>query len=102
MAPGSEGVLCAFCRQPARSGKWEIVLMLSHTCPAYLPPPWCTDATLPLMLDAVAGFVVKRIRARHVNAVAKPRDVAAILRAYTTLRHKCVVWAGGGGTWPPS
>ena len=46
------------------------------------------------MLDAVAGFIVKRIRARHVIAVAKPRDVAAILRAYTTLKHK---WGGAGG-----
>ena len=62
--------------------------------PPFLPPFICTDATLPLMLDAVAGFIVKRIRARHVNAVAKPRDVAAILRAYTTLKHK---WGGAGG-----
>ena len=47
-----------------------------------------TDANVPLMLDAAAGYIVKRIRARQVNAVSKPGDVAAVLRAFVRLKHK--------------
>ncbi len=43
------------------------------------------------MLDAVAGYVTKRIRARHVAAVCQPADVAAILNAYAHLQHNTVV-----------
>jgi hypothetical protein len=40
------------------------------------------------MLDAVAGYVIKRIRAKHVNAVSRPSDALAILQAYARLKHK--------------
>lgn len=42
------------------------------------------------MLDAVAGFVVRRVRARHLNAVSRPEDLAALLRAYAALSHNSV------------
>lgn len=42
------------------------------------------------MLDALAGFVVKRIAARHLHAVARPRDILRLLRAYARLQHRSV------------
>lgn len=42
------------------------------------------------MLDALAGFVVKRITARHLHAVARPRDILRMLRAYAKLQHRSV------------
>lgn len=43
------------------------------------------------MLDAVAGFVVRRSTAGHLNAVSKPEDVAQLLQAYAALGHNTVV-----------
>lgn len=43
------------------------------------------------MLDAVAGFVVRRSTAGHLNAVSKPEDVAQLLQAYAALGHSTVV-----------
>ena len=43
------------------------------------------------MLDAVAGFVVRRMTACHLNAVTKPADLAQLLQAYAALGHSTVV-----------
>ena len=43
------------------------------------------------MLDAVAGFVVRRMAAGHLNAVTKPSDLAQLLQAYAALGHSTVV-----------
>ncbi len=50
-------------------------------------------AVVPRMLDAIAGYTVKRIRARNVAAVSKPADIAAMLHAYADLNHVSVVSA---------
>lgn len=42
------------------------------------------------MLDAIAGFVSNRIRDRHLNAVTRPADIAAVLQAYAALYHHSV------------
>jgi hypothetical protein len=42
------------------------------------------------MLDAVAGYVVRRIKARHTNAVTRPQDLAGLLQAFAALRHNSV------------
>jgi hypothetical protein len=42
------------------------------------------------MFDAVVAFVVGRIRARHLNAVTRPGDVAAVLGAYARQGHRSV------------
>ena len=42
------------------------------------------------MLDALAGFVVKRIDARHLHAVARPCDILRLLRGYALLKHRSV------------
>ena len=43
------------------------------------------------MLDAVAGFVIRRMTAGHLNAVTKPADLAQLLQAYAVLGHSTVV-----------
>jgi len=43
------------------------------------------------MLDAVSGYVAKRIRAKALNAVSWPAHAAAILSAYAQLGHTSVV-----------
>lgn len=43
------------------------------------------------MLDAVAGFVIRRMTAGHLNAVTKPADLAQLLQAYAVLEHSTVV-----------
>ena len=43
------------------------------------------------MLDAVAGFVIRRINAGHLNAVTKAADLAQLLQAYAALGHSTVV-----------
>lgn len=48
-------------------------------------------AVVSRMLDAIAGHVVKRTRARDPRAPSKPMDVAAILQAYADLGHTTVV-----------
>lgn len=42
------------------------------------------------MLDAVAGFVSSRIKARHLNAVSRAEDLASVLTAYAALEHRSV------------
>lgn len=42
------------------------------------------------MLDAAAGFVVRRIRSRHLNAVSRAEDLASLLHAYAALGHNSV------------
>ncbi|GAB4820537.1 hypothetical protein N2152v2_007583 [Parachlorella kessleri] len=42
------------------------------------------------MLDAVAGFVVRRIKARHSSAIVRPEELAALLRAFAGLQHNSV------------
>lgn len=49
------------------------------------------DGPTPRMLDAVAGYIVKRIRNKHMNAMAQPQHVLAVLRAYAELGHVSVV-----------
>lgn len=48
-------------------------------------------ATVPRMLDAIAGYTIKRIRARHVTAISRPADIATMLHAYADLQHTSVV-----------
>lgn len=43
------------------------------------------------MLDAAAGFAVRRMRAGHLNAVTSPADLAQLLQAYAALGHTTVV-----------
>jgi hypothetical protein len=43
------------------------------------------------MFDAVAGWLVKRIRARHVQAPASPQQLAAVADVYARLQHRSVV-----------
>lgn len=38
------------------------------------------------MLDAVGGHVAKRIRARHVSAMTRPSDIAALLQVCACMR----------------
>lgn len=42
------------------------------------------------MFDVVAGFVVARIRSKHLNAVTRPEDIAAVLGAYAQQAHRSV------------
>ena len=56
------------------------------------------------MLDAVAGFVVRRMAAGHLNAVTQPSDLAQLLQAYAALGHSTVVMpelltAGSNQVW---
>ncbi len=43
------------------------------------------------MLDAVGGYIVKRIRAQHLNAVSRPDHMAQVLSAYAALEHRSVI-----------
>ena len=43
------------------------------------------------MLDAAAGFVVRRMTAGHLNAVTKLSDLSQLLQAYAALKHSTVV-----------
>ena len=43
------------------------------------------------MLDAAAGFVVRRMVAGHLNAVTKLSDLSQLLQAYAALKHSTVV-----------
>lgn len=43
------------------------------------------------MFDAVAGWLVKRVRARHVQAPSSPQQLAAVAAAYARLQHRSVV-----------
>ncbi len=43
------------------------------------------------MLDAIAGYTVKRIRAKHEVAIRHPADIADLLHAYAHLNHMSVV-----------
>jgi hypothetical protein len=42
------------------------------------------------MLDAVAGFVARRVRAGHPDAMARPADFAALLDAFADAGHGSV------------
>jgi hypothetical protein len=42
------------------------------------------------LFDVISGFVVNRIRSKHLNAVTKPDDLAAVLAAYAQQGHKSV------------
>jgi len=42
----------------------------------------------PVMLDTVAGFVSSRILKKHLNAVTKIRDLAAVLECYAFFQHR--------------
>lgn len=48
------------------------------------------DETLnpPCMLDTVASFVSSRIKSKHLNAVSRIEDVAAVLEFFTFFSHK--------------
>mmetsp|Transcript_3431 Transcript_3431/g.6946 ORF Transcript_3431/g.6946 Transcript_3431/m.6946 type:complete len:477 (+) Transcript_3431:1971-3401(+) len=48
------------------------------------------DDTLnsPCMLDTVASFVASRIKSKHLNAVSRIEDVAAVLEFFTFFSHK--------------
>lgn len=43
------------------------------------------------MFDAAAGWVVKRIRARHMHAPSSPQQLAAVASVFAQLQHKSVV-----------
>jgi hypothetical protein len=43
------------------------------------------------MLDAVAGYIVKRIRSKHLAAVSQPSHILSILQSYARLSHVSVV-----------
>jgi hypothetical protein len=43
------------------------------------------------MFDAVAGWLVKRVRARHVQAPSSPQQLAAVAAVYARLQHRSVV-----------
>lgn len=49
------------------------------------------SSTCSSMLDAAAGFVVRRMAAGHLNAVTKLSDLSQLLQAYATLGHQTVV-----------
>ena len=49
------------------------------------------SSTSSSMLDAAAGFVVRRMAAGHLNAVTKLSDLSQLLQAYARLGHKTVV-----------
>ena len=42
------------------------------------------------MFDVIAGFVVGRIRAKHLNAISRPDDIATVLEAYAQQQHRSV------------
>ncbi|KAG1655977.1 hypothetical protein FOA52_008678 [Chlamydomonas sp. UWO 241] len=42
------------------------------------------------MLDAVAGGIAKKVKARHVQAVSKPGDIRDVLCAFASLQHNSV------------
>ncbi|KAI8473137.1 MAG: hypothetical protein J3K34DRAFT_519159 [Monoraphidium minutum] len=42
------------------------------------------------MLDAVASYVVQRVRKQHINAVSRPADLSALVVAFAELRHNSV------------
>lgn len=48
------------------------------------------EAAVPRMLDAVAGYTARRIRAQHLHALARPDDVVALLHALADLGHVTV------------
>ena len=54
-------------------------------------PPLPYAGTISRALDGVAGHVTKAMRARHLQAVSRPADLAAILHAYADLDHATVV-----------
>lgn len=43
------------------------------------------------MFDAAAGWVVKRVRYRHMQAPASPSQLAAVAGVFAALRHRSVV-----------
>ncbi len=49
------------------------------------------SSTCSSMLDAAAGFVVRRMAAGHLNAVTKLSDLSQLLQAYATLGHQTLV-----------
>ncbi len=49
------------------------------------------SSTCSSMLDAAAGFVVRRMANGHLNAVTKLSDLSQLLQAYATLGHQTVV-----------
>jgi len=49
------------------------------------------SSTCSSMLDAAAGFVVRRMAAGHLNAVTKLSDLSQLLQAYAALGHQTVV-----------
>lgn len=73
------------------------------------------------MFDAAAGWVVKRVRARHMQAPSSPQQLAAVAGVFARLQHRsvvvpellnalgsqvgsavevgCVCRAGGGAIW---
>ncbi len=61
-------------------------------CDVALPTCVCAlAASVSRLLDAAAGYVVKRIRQRHVVAVSQPADLARVLHVYADLGHVSVV-----------
>jgi hypothetical protein len=43
------------------------------------------------MFDASAGWVVKRVRSRHMQAPSSPAQLAAVAGVFAALRHRSVV-----------
>ena len=43
------------------------------------------------MLDQLGNYVVQRISSRHLNAVSKLGDLAALLAGYASLGHKTII-----------
>jgi hypothetical protein len=43
------------------------------------------------MFDAAAGWVVKRVRSRHMQAPGSPPQLAAVAGVFAALRHRSVV-----------
>lgn len=43
------------------------------------------------MFDAAAGWVVKRVRARHMQAPSSPPQLAAVGAVFAGLQHTSVV-----------
>lgn len=43
------------------------------------------------MFDAAAGWVVKRVRARHMHAPSSPPQLAAVADVFARLQHRTVV-----------
>jgi hypothetical protein len=48
------------------------------------------NANVDGLFDIISGFIVDRVRAKHLNAVSRPDDFALVLSAYAKQQHRSV------------